>query len=196
MSYTKNYYAILGLEEPSSSPSSSSAGRQRTDSLCTADVRKAYKSALLSAHPDKTRSSTDKTTGGKDSKSKEEAHTYTIDDVKEAYFVLSDAGRRGAYEEWFLGRDSAGARSGTGGVGVGMGEFVLGLEVLDLSDFSAGEEGDGEAEWTRGCRCGDSMGFRIFESELEGAEGRGEREVLVGCGGCSLWVRVGFEVEV
>jgi diphthamide biosynthesis protein 4 len=24
---------------------------------------------------------------------------------------------------------------------------------------------------------------------------RGDQEVLVGCGGCSLWVRVGFGVE-
>jgi diphthamide biosynthesis protein 4 len=56
-------------------------------------------------------------------------------------------------------------------------------------------DGDGQMEWTRSCRCGAEKGFRILEEELEDAEKRGEKEVLVGCEGCSLWVRVGFEVE-
>ena len=48
---------------------------------------------------------------------------------------------------------------------------------------------------SRACRCGADKGFMILEEELEDAEGRGEKEVLVGCEGCSLWVRVGFDVE-
>jgi diphthamide biosynthesis protein 4 len=50
-------------------------------------------------------------------------------------------------------------------------------------------------EWTRACRCGMEKGYTILEEELEDAEQRGEGEVLVGCEGCSLWVRVGFGVE-
>lgn len=57
------------------------------------------------------------------------------------------------------------------------------------------EQEQNEMQWTRPCRCGAEKGFRILESELESAEARGEREVLVGCEGCSLWVRVGFDVE-
>ena len=100
------------------------------------------------------------------------------------------------------------------------GDFLLGLDVLDLCDFSVVEEGvagadlgeedgrggggggggggqleQGETAWTRSCRCGAASGFRIAERQLESAERRGETEVLVGCEGCSLWVRVGFAVE-
>lgn len=163
-------------------------------------------------------------------------------------------------DAWLRTQNTVGIAGGGGGGGGGLaGEnFVLGLELLDLSDFEAragfvrigtpeeevGEEdvvdgfddmvkglslgnaslaspeaspeaereageqgerdgtwdgdveGEGEIIWTRACRCGAEQGFRIREAELEAAEGRGEREVLVGCEGCSLWVRVGFDVEV
>jgi diphthamide biosynthesis protein 4 len=66
--------------------------------------------------------------------------------------------------------------------------------------------------WIKSCfRCGDPQGFIVTEQDLEdciqrletsGGAGRKvggmddrEAEVLVGCGGCSLWVRVGFCVE-
>ncbi|KAF2441024.1 hypothetical protein P171DRAFT_488598 [Karstenula rhodostoma CBS 690.94] len=240
MAFTQNYYTVLALPSPSSN----------TTPLTQATLRKAYKTALLAAHPDKsatptpTTASAGKTGGG-----------YTVDDVKEALAVLSDPVRRGAFER-ALGRGEVGGL-GVGdkrGEGEADGDFILGLEVLDLSDFEAGlggfvrlgtpegdeggldfedlkppalgegvedsAEGDGgadadadaeerdeevsgeeadqdqpEMEWTRPCRCGAEKGFGISERELEDAEARGEREVLVGCVGCSLWVRVGFEVE-
>lgn len=108
-------------------------------------------------------------------------------------------------------------------------DFILGLEILDLTDFeeiavahyqqqrqggptstspspspspsstsTSSKDGNGNediVEWIRPCRCGAEKGFSITEEELEGAVERGEKEVLVGCEGCSLWVRVGFEVE-
>ena len=84
-------------------------------------------------------------------------------------------------------------------------DFILGLELVDLSDFdeveptttstSKEEEREEGVEWTRACRCGDEKGFRIVEDELEDAQVRGDNEVLVGCQGCSLWLRVGFEVQ-
>ncbi|PVH95012.1 hypothetical protein DM02DRAFT_660514 [Periconia macrospinosa] len=56
-------------------------------------------------------------------------------------------------------------------------------------------EGQGEIQWTTPChRCGADPGFVVREKELEDAEARGEGEVLVGCRGCSLWVRVEFGV--
>lgn len=126
-------------------------------------------------------------------------------------------GERGWAEAFSAGRDGDGAAEGGKGH-----DFVLGLEQLDLSDFEVvegdvgvvslvstpdsvgsaglgdGREGsvrDGGSEWVRGCRCGAGKGFRILEYELERASRRGEKEVLVGCEGCSLWVRVGFDVE-
>ncbi|KAF2645994.1 hypothetical protein P280DRAFT_443043 [Massarina eburnea CBS 473.64] len=176
MVYTKNYYRILGLETKS---------REHLDQD---DLKKAYRTALLGAHPDTASASQ----GGQGKN-----EVYTVDDVKEAFGVLSDATQRVEYDGWIAGRGVEEGREG----------FLLGLEVLDLSDFVAGEDegsdaevgGNGatgpQVEWTRSCRCGNEKGFRITEKELEDAEGRGEKEVLVGCEGCSLWVRVGFDVE-
>lgn len=150
-------------------------------------MRRAYRNALLAAHPDK------KAAGARG--------VHSVDDVKEAYGVLDDAGRRAEYDNWVL-RNPHVLAAGVGEEGESKGggfslsqDFVLGLEALDLSDFKEGEGEGEEVQWTRGCRCGDQEGFRIVEEDLEDAEGRGEKEVLVGCGGCSLWVRVGFEVE-
>jgi diphthamide biosynthesis protein 4 len=187
MSYTKNYYAILNLASPH---------HPNTALPTPAELRRAYKLALLGAHPDKA------------SSTQQGAHT--VDDVKEAYAVLSDAKTAASYHEWMVRNpgaleDSTAQREG-GGDGVSS-DFVLGLELLDLSDFDVldpgwefdGEEvgGEKQMEWTRACRCGDEKGFRILEEELVEVqeEGGNGGEVLVGCGGCSLWVRVGFGVE-
>ncbi|KAF2280894.1 uncharacterized protein EI97DRAFT_454129 [Westerdykella ornata] len=175
---------------------------------------------------------------------------FTIDDVKEAYGVLGDEARRRGYDAWLARQRLLSSRRGGGGRereedgdGDVDEDFVLGLEVWDLSDFVEGEvdvEGQvggtvesestspstspsspssssaspssspppssspdaseptqtkKETTWTHPCRCGSAPGFQIRESALEDAAARGETEVLVGCGGCSLWVRVGFGVE-
>jgi diphthamide biosynthesis protein 4 len=206
MAYTKDYYHILGLQAPGWSAS--------TNVLSTADLRRAYKIALLAAHPDK------------NSTQQKREGTYTVDDVKEAYTVLVDGKRKAEYDDWLLHNRDTLERRGGAQAQAPSSDFILGLELLDLSDFDVldpefafhtpssaeiveaakrGEQlgggGNGEAdgdkqmEWTRACRCGDEKGYRILEEELEDAERRGEKEVLVGCEGCSLWVRVGFEVE-
>lgn len=179
MVYTKDYYQTLGLG--AHDPSSSSARPK------SAELRRAYRNALLKAHPDKQSAG---------SAGEQAVRGYTVDDVKEAYRILDDPHSRAKYDNWVLRNphvlQSTGERCG-GEAQTLSADFILGLDVLDLSDF---EEQDGEeGEWTRACRCGDVKGFRILEVDLEDAEQRGEKEVLVGCGGCSLWVRVGFDVE-
>lgn len=180
MAYTKNYYEILGL----AAPSPGSLPRWYT----AAELRRAYRNALLAAHPDKNRGSTATSTA-----------IASVDDVKEAHRVLSTAASRNEYDNWLLRNphvlaSHAAGGGKTGGAQTLSADFVLGLELLDLSDFEESEAGHA-GEWTRACRCGDESGFRILEDDLVDAEQRGEKEVLVGCGGCSLWVRVGFEVE-
>ena len=189
MSYTKDYYATLNLSN--------------STTTSTPDIRRAYKLALLAAHPDKQ-------TG-------QARSTHTVDEVKEAYAVLVDKDKRKSYDARVLRNGGVGGGNvgvGTGGANMVSQEFLAGLEGLDLSDFcvldpgfeftqtdgGGGEaeergEAEGQMEWTRACRCGDENGFKILEEELEDAEQRGEGEVLVGCGGCSLWVRVGFGRE-
>lgn len=180
MSYTKNYYQILGLNAPSTG---SASARPKS-----AELRRAYRNALLAAHPDK------KTTG---SASGQTVKTHTVDDVREAYRVLDEHVNRAEYDNWVLRNPHVLQGTAESAAGEGQtpsADFILGLDVLDLSDFEEQETAE-EVEWTRACRCGDQMGFRILEVELVDAEQRGEKEVLVGCGGCSLWVRVGFDVE-
>jgi diphthamide biosynthesis protein 4 len=235
MAYTKNYYHILGLPEPSSRSLSLSS----SSTIPTALVRAKYRQALLRAHPDKhtpptsppSHSHTTRQEEGAGRESRVGEYGYSVDDVKEAFAILSDERTRREYDIW-LRQEPTSTVSRSGSV-QGEEDFILGLEVLDLSDFEEvsistsastesspptttttttpttsspssieleervgdGEEEVGRVEWRRKCRCGADGGFRIQEVELEDAAGRGEKEVLVGCVGCSLWVRVGFDVE-
>lgn len=224
MTYTKNYYHILGLATPS--------WGAKEPIPAAVELRRAYKLALLAAHPDKKKSSSG-TIG------KKTLAAYSVDEVKEAYTILAAGKKKAEYDNWLLvhhgGEEGIGNGNGNGVVERWQeptSDFILGLELLDLSDFqvvdtpaagtsilppstsastnststttvSSGDsagvdatETTAQTEWTRGCRCGADKGFRIGVDELEDAEERGETEVLVGCEGCSLWVRVGFEVEV
>ncbi|CAI6341439.1 unnamed protein product [Periconia digitata] len=56
--------------------------------------------------------------------------------------------------------------------------------------------GGAKSEWCRRChRCGADPGFRVDEVELERAVAADVEEVVLGCAGCSLFVRVQFGVE-
>jgi diphthamide biosynthesis protein 4 len=157
MSYSRDYYSILGLHAPQ--PGSN-------QDTSTADVRRAYKLALLAAHPDKQ-------TGQARSQ-------YTVDEVKEAYTTLTDNERRRDYDNWLL-RNPQIISTGSRTIDAPSSEFILGLETLDLSDFDVldpgftftneddgddvGVERNGQMEWTRACRCGDEKWFRILEED-------------------------------
>ena len=227
--YTKNYYHVLDLQIPRS--------KQDARGVTPDAVKKAYRKRLLGVHPDKVSRSKstpvnengvasgarEEESGGAASietererdKGGKDGMSYTVDDVKEAFRILGDAGEKSRYDTWLFNpshnnthllhplQHNTTIPHSTGPSP----DFLLGLEVLDLEDFReggaggghdevSGGNGDGEEEmkWTRACRCGDDEGFVITEEELDGAMERGEGEVLVGCGGCSLWVRVGFGV--
>ncbi|CAI7633895.1 unnamed protein product [Penicillium viridicatum] len=72
--------------------------------------------------------------------------------------------------------------------------FHTGLEIVDLEDLACEEaEGaDGDC-WYRGCRCGDERGFLVNEEDLEREAEHGE--IIIGCRGCSLWLKILFAVE-
>ncbi|ORX97544.1 diphthamide biosynthesis protein 4, partial [Clohesyomyces aquaticus] len=214
----KNYYLILDLPPPTSSSSN--------PPITEVVLRKAYKRALLRAHPDK---NTQAQTHAPDTETEIDILRRdhgkvgvqvgkcgcTVDDVKEAYLVLGEAAKKREYDVWLRTHSHALPQTQINSLGLGNGvaneDFILGLEVLDLEDFECTvlesgsrsgsevtrneEEGEGEMVYTRPCRCGSGQGFRFLEKELEQAARRGEREILVGCEGCSLWVRVGFDVD-
>lgn len=148
-------------------------------------LRSAYRHALLRHHPDKTNNGLKLAAGT--------AGNYSVDQIAEAFAVLSDLKRRKEYE----------VNLKLGGKEVrwpcklenrGEGDGKIGVEVIDLDDLTAEERNGGETFWYKGCRCGDEKGFMVEEEDLESATEVGGREVMVGCRGCSLWLRVLFGV--
>lgn len=168
----KNLYTVLDL--PSPSPIT-----LRKQPVSAEEIKRAYRTALLRCHPDKNSSGGVTELGDKGA-------LYTVDDIVEAYKVLSCLDKRREYDRalaLLVARDQADdpKRSMRG--------VAPAPDTLDLDDLPY----DSEAGiWYRPCRCGAERGFSITEKELEGEAESGE--VLVGCKGCSLWIRVLFRV--
>ena len=141
--------------------------------LTSGTLRQAYRTALLAHHPDK--QLTNSPSPG-----------VTIDDVALAYKTLSDPELRAEYDSWL---QSADARGDNRGPAVTKPRHT-GLETVDLDDLVFDES---DETWSRSCRCGEARGFVIGTAELEKQVEEGE--IIVGCRGCSLWLRILFGVE-
>lgn len=147
------------------------ATRKHDPSLTPTEVKAAYKKALLQHHPDKA------TSAALTPKS-----SITIDSVALAYKILSSPALKAEYD--------LGLQTSRSGEDEDDKVFRTGLESVDLDDLSFDE---GKGVWTRGCRCGDDGGFVVTEAELEANAEDGE--LIIGCRGCSLWLRVLFGIE-
>ncbi|KAK5173430.1 Diphthamide biosynthesis protein 4 [Saxophila tyrrhenica] len=145
--------------------------KQREPLLPASEVKQAYRRALLQYHPDKNKTGAKKT-------------GVTVDDIALAYKNLSDPALRAEYDRWLqsVAEDVDPATTPR--------PRHTGLETVDLDDL---EYDEAFSLWTRGCRCGDAKGFSVSESELE--QQADEGEIIVGCKGCSLWLRILFGVE-
>ena len=146
--------------------------RQYTPLLSSQEVRTAYRHALLEHHPDKQSKRLQKTA---------QKSSISVDDIALAYKVLSEPPLRAEYDRWLASKDSSGDSGRT---------HRTGLETVDLDDLSFDSE---SSLWSRNCRCGDEKGFIVSESQLE--KNSEDGELIVGCKGCSLWLRVLFGVE-
>jgi len=144
-------------------------------------VKQAYHRALLVHHPDKARQ-----VHARESRSTDhESHNKpTIDQIVSAYTVLSDPLQRKSY-------DAALKTSTTQTLP------HRGIQSFDLDDLSYTEE-DGHGVWSHSCRCDSGEGYIVTDQDLEAADsdqkssGDIVNEVLVGCRGCSLFIRVTF----
>ena len=136
-------------------------------------LRDAYKRALLLHHPDK---EVEARRGDVPANAE-----VTVDDVAQAYKTLSNPEERKQYDQML--RMKASTDSGDR-------VHHTGLEIVDLEDL---EYDDGTQAWVRPCRCGSDGGFIVTEDELERQAKDGE--LVVGCKGCSLWIKVLFAVE-
>jgi diphthamide biosynthesis protein 4 len=106
----------------------------------------------------------------------------TIDQINLAYRVLSDSSARMEYDRLL--------RLQTQQPQNDMVKEAPGLETIDLDDMFFDEA---QATWYRGCRCGRERAFVVSEQELEQEAQYGE--IVLGCDGCSLWLRVTFQVD-
>jgi len=132
------------------------------------EIKTAYRKALLKYHPDK----------AVDKIRSEEARS--VDEISQAYEVLSDSSLRAAHDRALTLCTMKQLRAQDSG--------LPGLEVVDLDDLLCDEA---THTWSRACRCGQEQGFVITEAQLERTSEHGE--VLTGCQGCSLWLKVVFQ---
>lgn len=168
-----NYYTILGLPYPQNALATQ---------LSRDDLKIAYHRALLLHHPDKVARNDSVITHTPDSEGS--SRHYSIDEIMRAYQVLTEPALKVQYDSqllqhkpWSKSLDSeAFARS-----------VHLGVESYDLEEL---EYNESNREWSKPCRCGDSQGYTVTETELE-KESEHE-EVYVGCRGCSLFIKVLF----
>ncbi|KAJ5748727.1 uncharacterized protein N7511_010423 [Penicillium nucicola] len=188
MAHLGDFYEILSLPF-----TASSAGVI----LSKQQIKLAYHKALLKHHPDKA-GAVAKDAGLSDSNTVSSAsmsnplfrstesprQPYTVDQITAAYKTLSDPLLRAEYDR-SLRLDRVKAEKG-GQV------FHTGLEIVDLEDLACDESEDGDC-WYRGCRCGDERGFLVTEDDLEREAEHGE--IVIGCRGCSLWLKILFAVE-
>ena len=151
----QNHYHVLGLTIRS----------QQHSSLSSDEIKTAYRIALLRNHPDKITL-----------KNTRPASPYTVDQITQAYTVLSDPSARKAYDKTrAAGLETPGLKP------------VNGFDKFDLDEL---EYDESQKTWFRGCRCGLKQGYVVSEEDLEREAEHGE--VVMGCRGCSLCILVTF----
>lgn len=141
-----------------------------SDKPCQNDIKVAYRRALLRHHPDKHE---------KLCSNINQKPAYTLDQIFLAYKTLVDPITRFEYDQSMKTINSVASLGGK--------DAHPGLETCDLDDLIFDPD---HSAWSKGCRCGNPRGFVFNEKDLE--ENVENGEIITGCGGCSLWLRVTF----
>lgn len=206
MSKFLDYYHLLNIPEEKRNNNNNNSGIGQPATLIPPhELRQAYKRALLHHHPDKQKKK-------KPQESTSSPTTYppaavaTIDEITEAYRVLGNASERAKYDvelrKWKMMNNQHHQADAV------IATRHTGMEIVDLEelDFEVGglenekneNENDATATakgniWKRACRCGSIPAFVVTEAELEKSADEGE--LVTGCKGCSLWLKVMFTVD-
>lgn len=162
-SSVQNHYEVLSLSLASS--------KGETHTLN--DIKSAYHRALLAHHPDKSLPSTSS------------GPTYTIDQITQAYRILSDPASRSSFDRQLQLNTNPITFKKNCVTSVSIPDVAS--EMVDLDDLNYD---DHQRLWFRECRCGQTKGYVVTESHLE--HGAADGEAIVGCAGCSLWLRILF----
>jgi len=160
-----SYYDILGLES--------------NDVFTAEELKRAYKRALLRHHPDKASGLPNRAHGGRLN------GIVSVDEISVAYKTLSDTRLRQEYDRGLHSKSHKPQQYGQNAD-----VHRPGMETVDLDSLVFD---DASETWSRSCRCGDDRGLIVTEAELEANAKDGE--IIAGCKGCSLWLRVLFSVE-
>lgn len=147
----RDYYEILGVDRNASEK----------------DIKKAYRRVAMKHHPDR----------NPDNKASEEK----FKEASEAYEILSDDQKRGAYDQY--GHDAVSGNAGAGGFGGGAGNFsdIFG-DVF--GDMFGGGGGSGRS---RGPARGSDLRYNLdidLEQAVKGTEVKIRVPTLVTCGVC------------
>lgn len=200
MSKFLDYYHLLNIPEEKRNNNNSGIGQPAT-LIPPHELRQAYKRALLHHHPDKQKKK-------KPQESTSSPTTYppaaaTIDEITEAYRVLGNASERAKYDlelqKWKMMNNHHHHHQADDVI---ITTRHTGMEIVDLEelDFEENENQENEKDatatgniWKRACRCGSIPAFVVTEAELEKSADEGE--LVTGCKGCSLWLKVMFTVD-
>ena len=169
--HSHSHYTVLGLPAPTRNGAA-------PELLTSQAVKKAYHTALLKWHPDKAR------VAGVATTSPDATPGFTLDEIIVAYTTLSTERGRREYEREYRLRLAGKTKEEVRGL---WGAYVP-MDVVDLDDFEYVER---LRKFYKACRCGEDEGYVLWECELEDVQ---TGEVVVGCVGCSLWLKVEFEV--
>ncbi|XWW92104.1 hypothetical protein V2A60_000026 [Cordyceps javanica] len=187
-SRTATHYQVLDLQPALLAGSGEPAPH---DAALASLIRRAYRRALLRNHPDKAAGA------GADADADGAAHRplsalFTVDQISDAYAVLSSPQRRREYDASLrlsrLAGGSGGAEDGEDAAAAAA-RFQTGIENVDLDDLGFDEAGE---RWYRACRCGNDRGYSFEEADL--VEASEDGVLMVGCQDCSLWLKVHFAV--
>lgn len=206
MSKFLDYYHLLNIPEEKRHNNNNNSGiGQPATIIPPHELRQAYKRALLHHHPDKQKKK-------KPQESTSSPTTYppaaaTIDEITEAYRVLGNASERAKYDvelrKWKTMNNHHHLHHQADVI---IATRHTGMEIVDLEDLDfegGGLENENENAtatvtatgniWKRACRCGSIPAFVVTEAELEKSADEGE--LVTGCKGCSLWLKVMFTVD-
>ncbi|CZT18172.1 related to Caj1p [Ramularia collo-cygni] len=159
-----DFYQVLDLGDKRN-------GREIT----AAELKQAYKRALLIHHPDKQPSSL----------ASPGALEATVDVITQAFKTLADPILRAEYD-----RDQRLRAEDADEPSVKRETRHTGMETVDLEDLDFEESSEA---WTKPCRCGSEPAYMVTETELEKNVEYGE--LIIGCKGCSLWLKVLFSAD-
>ncbi|KAK8168091.1 hypothetical protein BKA80DRAFT_341014 [Phyllosticta citrichinensis] len=163
-----NAYRILSLPPPRQTAS-------RPPS--PADIKAAYRRALLTHHPDKAGALNDTNNVDTDARSDGGARNrkaagssttpaFSVDDITLAYKTLSSPAERAAHDRALRLSNNGDGKGKADAETHAEEQFRLGLEVWDLDELAWDEA---QGAWWRGCRCGEERGFVVHERDLERA---------------------------